>query len=923
MPRREVFPVGSDSLIGRSTEELRLINVLDAARHGMSGVLVIQGEAGLGKSALLDAAARSATDLDVLRLVGVQSEMRLGYAGLHQLLRADLPRLETLPAPQADALRLAFGLQEGTRPDVFLLGLAALELLAARASERPLVCIVDDAQWVDSETTDVLEFVARRLHADRIALLMAVRVPSTGWRPPPDAPVLELTGLVEADAVQLLRRFTTGRVDPSVAADIATRTRGNPLVLREIARLLDTDQLSGRTSLPDPLPTGSHLEELFGLEAQRLPTPTRLFLLAAAADPIGSTATLLRAGRLLDFDDSAVEAAERSGMVTVNGGVQFRHPLIRSAIYYAAPAAERRRVHAALAGAAEAESERRLRAWHLAAAAESPDEATAAELESVGDQAATHGGTLEAGRFYQLAQASTPDPRTRSRRALKAAEAFTDAGALGPAQAMLDASAFQKADPRHRALIGWVQGRIQFHSRRPAEATHTLLAAAREMAVVDTRAARDILVEAMVQAWASGSLAPPGATEDDVAHAVLDVPLPDNEPPGTGDVLTDARLSLLGDDLIMAAPALRRGTAAVEQDTTTGTRRLHWLSAGFVCATMIDDWIAMSRLSEQFESEARQQGNLGMLHLALLDRGISQLLNGHIREAEVSFLEQAGIGEARLRASSLGRLLIAAWRGNAELTAGLYAAVTEEADRHDEGYHLPFAEYARCVLALAEGREYNAREILCPQFGLLSSIKFALPDAIEAAVRRSQFESAQSLLAKLEVLAEASPLPHTLGFLARGRALLAGADEVAEVWYQEAVAQHRLVRGPAPLARSELVYGEWLRRQRRVRDARPHLRSAADAFRRMGAVAFAVRSEKELRVAGVDVSRPESREPSDLTIQEADVARLAASGMTNAQIAAQLFISANTVDYHLRKVFRKLGITSRRSLNGHLEPGAV
>jgi DNA-binding CsgD family transcriptional regulator len=267
--------------------------------------------------------------------------------------------------------------------------------------------------------------------------------------------------------------------------------------------------------------------------------------------------------------------------------------------------------------------------------------------------------------------------------------------------------------------------------------------------------------------------------------------------------------------------------------------------------------------------------------------------------------------------------LIAAWRGNAELTASLYTAVTAEAERHDEGYHLPFAEYARCVLALAEGREYNARDNLCARLGLLSSIKFALPDAIEAAVRRGQLESAQSLLDQLEALAEANPLPHSLGFLARGRALLAGADTAAEAWYQEAVAQHRLVRGPAQLARSELVYGEWLRRQRRVRDARPHLRAAAESFRQMGAVAFAVRAEKELRVAGGEVPRPESRKLTELTVQEADVSRLAASGMTNAEIGAQLFISANTVDYHLRKVFRKLGITSRRTLSQHLDGAPV
>ena len=923
MPRRQEAAAESDLLIGRSAETERLIGVLDAARRGMSGVLMIHGAAGLGKSSLLDEAARLASDMDVRRLVGVQSEMRLGYAGLHQLLRADLPRLETLPAPHADAVRLAFGLQEGTRPDVFLLGLAALELLAARASERALACIVDDVQWLDAETTDVLHFVARRLQADKIALLMAARVPGTSWRPLADAPVLELGGLAESDAVRLLDRLTDGVVDPSVAADIAARTGGNPLVLREIARLLDADQLTGTTSLPDPLPTGTQLEELFGLEAQRLPPVTRRFLLAAAADPIGSMATLRRAGRLLGFDQSDAVPAQQAGMVTVDGGVQFRHPLIRSAIYYAATADERRRVHAALAEASEAESERRLRAWHRAAGADSPDEAIAAELECVGDHAAKHGGTSEAGRFYQLAQASTPDPQMRSRRALKAAETLTDTGALGPAQAMLDVSATQEDDPRHRALIGWVQGRISFLSGRPAEATSNLLAAAREMAAVDARAARDILVEAMVQAWTSGSLAPPGVTEDDVARAVLDVPLPDGEPPGTGDVLVEARLALLDKDLVTAAPALRRATAVVEQDTTTGPRRLHWLSAGCICATMLDDWVALSRLSQQFESEARQQGNIGMLHMALFDRGILELVSGNIRDAEVSFLEQAAIGEARLHTTSLGRLLIAAWRGNAELTADLFTAVTAEAERHDQGYHLPFAEYARCVLALAEGREYNARDNLCARLGLLSSIKFALPDAIEAAVRRGQLESAQSLLHQLEILAEASPLPHTLGFLARGRALLAGADTAAEAWHREAIAQHRLVRGPAQLARSELLYGEWLRRQRRVRDARPHLRAAADALRQMGAAAFAVRAEKELRLAGGEIARPERRQLPDLTLQEADIARLAASGMTNAQIAAQLFISANTVDYHLRKVFRKLGITSRRTLNRHLDPAAV
>jgi DNA-binding CsgD family transcriptional regulator len=861
--------------------------------------------------------------MDVLRLVGVECELRLAYAGLHQLIRAELPQLGSLPAPQADAVRLAFGLREGTRPDVFLLGLAALELLAARAAKRALLCIIDDMQWVDEETNAVLRFLTRRLQADKIALLMAARVPGTDWRAPAGAPLLELAGLAESDAMRLLHRLTGGVVDPSVAADITARTGGNPLALREIARLLDADQLTGRSSLPDPLPTGAQLEKRFGLEAQGLPPATRLFLLAAAADPMGSAATLWRAGRLLGFDQLDAAPAQDAGMVTVDGRVQFRHPLIRSAIYYNAATAERRRVHGALAEASDPESEGRLRAWHRAVGAESPDEAIAAELEHVGDHAAMHGGTSEAGQFYRLAQASTPDLETRTRRALKAADALTESGALGPAQAMLDVATRHSGDPRHRARIAWVQGRIAFLSGRPVEATSNLLAAAREMGVVDARAARDILVEAMVQAWTTDSFAPPGVTPDDVARAVLDVPLSDGEPPGTGDVLAAARIALLGEDLVKAAPALRRATAVMEKDTSTGPQRLHWLSAACICATMLDDWVILARLSQRFESEARQQGNVGMLHMALFHRGLVELVSGRIWDAEVILVEQAAIGEARLRTTSLGRLLVAAWRGNPELTTDLFTAVTAEADRHDQGYLLPFAEYARCVLAVAECREYDVLESLRARFGPRSSIKFALPDAIEAAVRSGQLQTARSLLSQLEVLAQASSLPHSRGFLARGRALIAGADTTAEVWYQEAVAQHRLVRGPAPLARSELVYGEWLRRQRRVRDARPHLRAAVDAFRSMGAVAFAVRAERELRVAGEEVLQPERRLLPDLTVQEADVARLAASGMTNAEIAAQLYISANTVDYHLRKVFRKLGITSRRRLQLHLEAPAI
>ena len=909
-----------EGLLGRDAEVRRLDQIVAAARQGRSAVLAFRGEPGVGKTALLDYAQGAAADLQVIRIDCVESEMELSFAAVHQLLRPFLATLDVLPAPQGAALRLAFGMAEGQAPDRFLVGLAALGLLAGQAARKPLLCLVDDAHCLDQESADVLAFVARRLDADSIAIVFAVREPAPAPGRLAGLPELRLAGLAEQDARALLAAAAGPRLRRAVADRIIAETGGNPLALIEIGQELAAGQLDSDPSPAEPVPLGRQLEQRYLREIRELPAASQTLLLAAAADPTGDPGLLARAGKKLGFTLEAAAAAESRQFITIRHTVRFRHPLIRSAVYYGATFAQRQQVHACLAGAA-GPAEPDQRAWHLAQAVTGPDENVAAELEHAGERARQRGGWSEAAALFRRSAKLTTGQAARARRLLAAAEASCGAGALGRAQAELDGAASYLDDPRHAGLARRVQGHIHHAQRQPAQATRDLLAAAAKLGTVDIRLARDILVEAAVEAQINDQLAPDGATRADVARLAQALPLAPGMTATAGDLLLDADTQLQLQGLDAARPALYRAIDAVRQDSQDSPQMLHWLAAACEDATILGDEPRLHELSSRMESAARQHGTMLTLALALSHAGAWGLLGGDLAEARRCFGEITALAQARDQPWSLGSLLLAAWRGQPQQAYALLDQVAAEAARQGQGYQLLFAGYARCVLELGQGR-YDAAYAGFPSgIADTSQLKFALPDLAEAAQRSGHHDAAADIARQLGRLAAASPSPVMLGFAARARALAAGDSADADEFYREAIDQHGHSPGPAHLARSHLLYGEWLRRARRPRDARLTLRLACQLLTDIGADGFAERARAELAAAGETRSaKPAGRRSHDLTPQEAQVARLAATGATNAQIAAQLYLSPNTVDYHLRKVFRKLGVTSRRQLT-RAQPG--
>src|SRR5580692_5945317 len=603
----------------------RLDQIVAAARQGRSAVLAFRGEAGVGKTALLDYAQAAAADLQVIRVDCVESEMELSFAAVHQLLRPFLGALDILPAPQRAALRLAFGMAEGQAPDRFLVGLAALGLLAGQASRKPLLCLVDDAHCLDQESADVLAFVARRLDADSIAIVFAVREPTSAPDRLAGLPELRLAGLAEEDARALLAAAAGARLSRPVADQVIAETGGNPLALIEIGRELADGARDDDPFLSGPLPLGRRLEQRYLREVRELPAATQALLLAAAADPTGDPGLLVRAGRELGFTLEAAAAAESRQLITIHGTVRFRHPLIRSAVYYGASFAQRQQVEARLAVAAGPDHPDQ-RAWHLAHAVTGPDEKVAAELERAGERACRRGGWSQAAALFHRSAALTSGQAARARRMLAAAEASCGAGALGRAQAELDAAASYHDDPRHAGLARRAAGRIHHAQRRPAEATRDLLAAAALLGAVDVRLARDALVEAAVEAQINGQFAPDGATRADVARAAQALPLTPGRTATAGDLLLDADTQLQLRGLDAARPALYGAIDAARQGSRDSPQLLYWLALACEDATVLTDEARLHELSSRMEYAARQHGTTLTLALALCHAGVWDLL---------------------------------------------------------------------------------------------------------------------------------------------------------------------------------------------------------------------------------------------------------------------------------------------------------
>ncbi|MEU9380159.1 AAA family ATPase [Streptomyces sp. NPDC048279] len=906
-----------DLLFGREEERRRLAEMLDNARRGMSGVLVLRGGPGTGKSALLRyLQATAADDFEIMRFDAVESETELGFAALYQLLRPHLSQLPKLPDAQRNALCQVFGLQERTSPpDRFLVGLAALGLVAARADDRPLLCLMDDTHWLDEESVAVLAFVARRLHADAVMMVFSTRDRIDGVDHLAGLPELAVNGLDAQAAGRLLESLVAKGLDREVRSHLVASTGGNPLALIEAARELSADQLSGTAPLPEPIPLGHALERIYLREVRALPSQTRALLLTSAADPTSNPNVLWRAGPKLGFDADAAAAAEDRDLLSIRETVRFRHPLIRSAVYYGTPLARRARVHSVLAEVAADLGETDLHAWHLGAAATEPDDAVAAELDRAAVRARGRGDWTGSSSLLARAAALTQGPQNRARRLLRAAEASAVAGSPRRAQALLEEAAAHPEDRRHRGRVQRVQARIHRLTGAPAAATSALLAAAGELGQVDVRLARDILLEALVQAQISGALAPRGASRLSVAEAVRSLPLPAGIPATMGDVLLEADTAVHLEGLAGAAPKLRQAIEGLRQEESTGPEVFQWLAAACAHATMLGDDITLHELAWRLHAEARQQSAVIPMALALSHTAISELIAGHLDECERLFDQCAALEEARGSQHHIGALLVAALRGRFDEAHVLMDVVREHTARTGQGYQLVFLDYARCVVELSRCRYEEAYLSLAGKIGDTCQLKFALADMAEAAVRSGREAAARELLELLSGLAERTPVPALLGDLARARALTATDPSSAEKLYVQAIRHHDGVRGPLRRARSHQLYGEWLRRARRGKEARHELRTAYELFDAMGARGYAGRTARELSAAGdPPPTGGQAPGPGILTPQEARVARLAVGGATNREIAAQLYLSVHTVDYHLRKVFRKLDVRSRREL---------
>jgi DNA-binding CsgD family transcriptional regulator len=894
-----------------------LDGLLESVRAGESRTLLVRGEPGVGKSALLDYLVERASGCRIERAAGVQSEMELAFAGLHQLCAPMLDHLEQLPIPQRDALRTAFGLSPGSAPDRFLVALAVLSLLSDVAEEQPLICLVDDEQWLDHASAQVLAFVARRLGAESVGLVFAARGPSDELA---SLPELVVDGLGEREAGELLDSVVAGPLDARVRDRIVAETHGNPLALLELPRGLTPAELAGGFGLPGSAPISGRIEAEFQRRLDALPGDARLLLLIAAAEPVGDPVLVWRAAKRLGIGDQAATPVSEAGLLEFGSHVLFRHPLVRSVAYRSASLREKQNVHRALAEVTDPEVDPDRRAWHLAQAAAGPDEDVAEELERSADRAQARGGLAAAAAFLESAGILTPEPTRRLQRLLAAAKTKRDAGALDAALGLLVAVEAGPLDPLQAAEVQQLRGQIAFDQRRASDAARLLLGAARSLETLDVESARTTYLEALRAAiWASGFGSPAPLVE--AAEAARAAP-PGPEPPRGVDVRLDAFAVRLTEGYVAAAPLL---TQALELSLTLPEGidqhgRSLWLAesrASDVVAMELWDADSLYALAARQVQFARDTGALVQLQFALNFLASIHLLAGELTTMVQLLEEDRRIAEATGNPPfAYSEVLLAAWRGREPEGSAAIDNALQDAESRGLGRMVIFATHARSVLFNGLGRHDEARDAAWQIFQTdhLGLGPFVIPELAEAASRTGD---TQLVKAALEWLSESTgviPSEWALGMEARVRALLSQGDD-ADSLYRESIERLGRTRVRAQLARAHLLYGEWLRRERRRMDARVQLRTAHDMLDTMGIEAFAERARRELLATG-ETARKRSVETSDdLTAQEAQIAGLARDGLSNPEIGARLFISPRTVQYHLRKVFTKLGISSRNQLD--------
>ncbi|GAB2825820.1 LuxR family transcriptional regulator [Actinocorallia aurea] len=899
-------------LRGRRRELAELDALVDKAGAGRSCALVVSGEAGVGKTALLDhMAARAAVGARVERISASEAEMELAYAGLQQLCAPLMGAADRLPGPQREAIEAAFGLRRSAAPSPFLVGLAVLGLLTAAADARPLLCVVDDAQWLDVASADALAFAARRLDAEGIVLVLAMRKVDSvfaGLRQ------MAVEGVAQTDALALLRLAVPGGLDRRVRDQLIAEARGNPLALRELPRALSPAEIAGGFALTGAMPLESRIERSLIAQLQPLPESARLLLLLAAADPTGDPDLLLRASTALGLGREDVDAAEQADALHVGTHVGFRHPLVRSAVYRAASRSERRRVHAALADATSPEHDPDRRAWHQASATLRPDEDVAADLERSAARARMRGGAAAAAAFLERAAALTPSPDRRAERLIAAAEAKHDAGAPAAALSLLDSIRGHSLTPLQEALVARLRARAGYAMRRDRTGARLLLAAAQGLEGLDPVLARDTYIEALSAALYGGRL---GDAEQvaAVAHAILDAT--DGEESGRArDLILRGQALLAARGQEAAIDTLRQAQRAF-LDQAPDSLELHWMWFASRAAQDLWDARGLRALADRQVDLARAAGVVTVLPIALSLLMVAQTVDGELDAAEASCDEIDAIKEVTGHPlPQYGRLFLAAYRGQADEAEPLAAEIRADAEARGEGYGLSAVNFGEAILYNGLGRFAEAvaaarREL--PYTHELSHAMRALLELIEAATRTGERELAEQAFAQLADVTRPVGTTWAQAVLTMAEAQLRAGDE-AEALFQDAIARFEEERIRIMVGRCRLLYGEELIRAGRPAAAREQLRIAHGVLSDIGLHGFAQRAARGLAASGGAPRVPVRGATARLTAQELNVARLAREGLTNRDIGARLFVSERTAEYHLRKVFTKLGIRSRTEL---------
>ncbi len=904
---------GAMELIDRAAERDHFDRLVAAVRAGESRALVVSGEAGVGKTALLDYLAGNASGCRVVRTAGCQSEMELAFAALHQLCAPLLDGLTRLPVPQRDALRIAFGMGSGPTPDRFLLGLAVLNLLSDAAEPQPLICVVDDEHWLDRASAQVLGFVARRLVAESVGMVFAARDPSSDIA---GLPELTVEGLPEADARALLDSALTGPLDTRVRDQILAETHGNPLALLELPRGLTPQELAGGFGLPSLTRLSGGIKENFRRRVEALPEQTRSLLLVAAAEPVGDPTLVWRAAARLGIGTEAAAPAVAASLIEFGTRVRFRHPLVRSVVYGSALPQERQAVHAALAEVTDPQLDPDRRAWHRAHAAAGPDEAVAAELERSAGRAQARGGLAAAAAFLERATMLTLDPKERAERALAAASANLQAGAFDAVRHLLSVAEAGAITDMQQARIDLLEADLAFVTNRGSDAPSLLLKAAKRLEPIDACLSRASYLQALCSAMFAGRLALGGGVLE-VASDV-EAALPPTHARRAPDFLLDGLVAHYTRGYAAGLPILRKALDVFGTDMSVEEElRWYWL-AGIVAGHVWDDdrW---RLLSDRHIQLARDVGALSELPMALNSRAFITLFAGDLAETAALVQELQAVTEATgTNIAPYAGMALAALRGRQAETTALVDATIKDVSLRGEGNGIAVAEWATAVLNNGVGdylTAMTAAQRASEYPGEMISPTWAAVEFIEAAARSGKSDIAAEALRRLAEITSASGTDWALGVEARSRALLSDGD-TAERLYHESIERLSRTRVRVELARAHLVYGEWLRRQRRRIDARAQLRIAHEMLEAMGMEAFAERARRELQATG-ETTRKRSVATADeqLTAQEAQIARMARDGLSNPEIAARMFISARTVQYHLRKVFTKLGIESRTQLD--------